>query len=137
MSKTSSSAGVGASSIMLIIVVLCLTLFGVLSYVTARNDAALSARTLESVQRYYEADAEAQRSLMAIDEWLEGGMQGQPEGLALVDVGDGTVAFSVAADGGHALRVVLRIADGSYTIERYSYENIGTWSADTTEDLYG
>lgn len=117
--------------------VLCLTLFGVLSYVTARNDAALSLRTLESVQRYYAADAEAQRSLMAIDEWLANGMQGQPEGLSLEENDDGTLMFYVAAEGGHTLRVVLRIEDGGYIIERYSYENIGTWSADTTEDLYG
>lgn len=137
MSKTASGAGVGASSIMLIIVVVCLTLFGVLSYVTARNDAVLSGRTLESVQRYYEADAEAQRALMAIDEWIAGGMQGQPDGLALEPGDDGTLSFAVAAEGAHALRVVLRVEDGGYIIERYSYENTGAWSADTTEDLYG
>lgn len=137
MNKSSSGMGVGASSIMLIIVVVCLTLFGVLSYVTARNDAALSSRTKESVQRYYEADAAAQRGLMAVDEWIAGGMKGQPNGLTLADEGDGTVSFFVAAADTHILRVVLRIDDDGYEIERYGYENISEWTADTTENLYG
>lgn len=137
MKKPPSNAGVGASSIMLIIVVLCLTLFGVLSYVTARNDMALTERTQQSAQRYYEADAAAQRALMETDAWLKGGMQGDPQGVTLTDAGEGRLSFTLRAGDAHALTVVLRVTGDSYVIERYAYENTAEWTADTAQDLFG
>ena len=137
MKKPASNTGVGASSIMLIIVVVCLTLFGVLSYVTARNDAVLSQRMLASVQRYYAADARAQHALMAVDEWLAGGMRGDPNGVALTDNGDGLLTFEVKEEDTHTLVVTLRVTDQGYTIERYRYENSADWAVDVTENLFG
>ncbi len=136
MKRPPSNAGVGASSIMLIIVVLCLTLFGVLSYVTALNDSALTSRTLESTQVYYETDAAAQRALMAVDAWLLGGREGAPEGVELMDNGDGSLSFSVSTDGAHALSVRLRPLETGYIIESYRYENISDWSPDTAQELF-
>lgn len=137
MRRPPSNAGVGASSIMLIIVVLCLTLFGVLSFVTARNDMALTERTAESVERYYEADAAAQRALMAVDEWIRAGMTGEPAGVELTDEGDGRLSFSVPAGETHALLVGLRVSGEGYVLESYRYENIAAWTADTAENLFG
>jgi len=136
MKKPAPNTGVGASSIMLIIVVVCLTLFAVLSYVTARNDAVLSERMLASVQCYYSVDALAQRNLMAVDEWIAGGMQGQPDGVELTENEDGSLAFSVSVDDIHTLKVTLRVTDDGYTVERYIYENNAEWSVDATEYLY-
>ncbi len=136
MKRPPSNAGVGASSILLIIVVLCLTLFGVLSYVTARNDMALTGRTQQSVQDFYTADAAAQRALMAVDEWIQNGMTGEPAGVELTREGD-ALSFAVTAGDTHALRVTLRLSGGGYTIESYRYENIAEWTADDTINLFG
>lgn len=136
MRKSASSTGVGSSSIMLIIVVVCLTLFGVLSFVTARHDALLTKRTLESVQYYYEADAEAQWTLMSVDEWIQRDMLGQPMGAELHDNGDGTLSFTVSAGETRELRVMLRVAGKDYRIERYSYESGIRKPVDTTLNLY-
>lgn len=62
--------GVGASSILMIFVVLCLTTFGVLSYVTANADNKISTKNAETVENYYAATAIAEQKLQKIDEAL-------------------------------------------------------------------
>ncbi|MGX8700863.1 hypothetical protein [Caproiciproducens sp.] len=62
--------GVGASSILMIFVVLCLTTFGVLSYVTANADNRISTKNAETVENYYAAAAIAEQKLQKIDETL-------------------------------------------------------------------
>ncbi len=58
---------VGGASILMIFVVLCLTAFGILSYVTANADSRISAKNAEAVQNYYKADGKIQESLKQID----------------------------------------------------------------------
>lgn len=58
---------VGGASILMIFVVLCLTAFGILSYVTANADSRISAKNAEAVQNYYNADAKIQEGLKQID----------------------------------------------------------------------
>ena len=62
--------GVGASSILMIFVVLCLTTFGVLSYVTANADRKISTKNAESVENYYKAYTQVQSKLQQIDSAL-------------------------------------------------------------------
>ena len=47
----------GASSVLMIFVVLCLTAFGVLSLVSARADLRLTRRAVQAAEEYYAADA--------------------------------------------------------------------------------
>ena len=136
MRKSFSNIGVGASSLMLIIVVVCLTIFAVLTYVTARNDAALSQRTLKSVQRYYETDALAQKALMAIDKWQVNGMLDMPEGVTITTRDNGMIEFMVSTGETHMLKVALRMTDNGYMIEHYRYENSTEWIVDLTEELF-
>lgn len=59
--------GTGASSVLMIFVVLCLTAFGVLSLVSARADKRLTDRAKTAAQAYYAADAAVEETLAAID----------------------------------------------------------------------
>ena len=136
MRKNASGAGVGLSSIMVIIVIVCLTLFGALSFVTARNEALLTDRTLESVQNYYAADAAAQRTLMLVDEWIQHDMQGRLIGVELCEDGDDTLSFIVSAGETRELHVVLHVTGRDYRIERYSYESRQRLPTNTTLKLY-
>ena len=77
MRRYPSRMGVGASSILFILVVVSLTLFSVLSLMQARADAALTEKTAVSVNAYYDADARAQKTLALIDNALQRG--GAPE----------------------------------------------------------
>ena len=134
MTKPATRAGAGAPSILLILVVVCLTLFGVLALVAARNDAALTARTSAAAEAYYAADADAQRALASIDAWILSGMDGQPEGVTLARTGS-EAAFSVESGDGHTLFVTLALEGGGFRVTGYRYENTEGWSADTQIDL--
>ena len=83
MKQYPSRMGVGASSILLILVVVSLTLFASLALLQARSDAALTDKTAESVSAYYDADARAQQMLSALDDALKlGNAPESVEGVA-------------------------------------------------------
>ena len=58
---------VGGASILMIFVILCLTTFGILSYVTANADARISERNAEAVRNYYKANRQVQTKLGEVD----------------------------------------------------------------------
>lgn len=130
-----ANAGVGASSIMLLIVVVCLTLFSVLTFVTARNDAALTTRFTQSINAYYDADARAQNRLAALDEALRSGA----EIAKLSDVSisaDGIGSFSIRSTDEHALTVTFLFDKGYCEILSYRYESVGAWNASDDGGLW-
>ncbi len=51
----------------MIFVVLCLTAFGVLSYVTANGDYKISSKTAQTAQAYYRASRRSEQKLQRID----------------------------------------------------------------------
>ena len=67
-SKGEYRVGTGASSILMILVVLSLTALALLSFTSARNNAALSKRSLDMTVAYYNAAADLQRTLAGMDE---------------------------------------------------------------------
>lgn len=73
--KRSYNWSVGASSILMIFVVLCLTTFGILSYVTANADNKLSTKNAETVENYYNGTVLSEEMLREIDTALLGAAQ--------------------------------------------------------------
>ena len=65
--KEGAPFGAGVSSMLMLFVILCLTVFGVLAYMTARADNRLTFRSAEAVKGYYAADAEAEEILSRVD----------------------------------------------------------------------
>lgn len=68
--KNEFHLSIGTSSILMIFVVLCLTTFGVLSYVTANADYKLSQKNADAVTAYYKADTKLNELLKMIDSQL-------------------------------------------------------------------
>ncbi len=62
--------GMGASSILMIFVVLALTTFGILSFLSARADLRLTERAADHTVAYYKADQAVEDTLAAIDDAL-------------------------------------------------------------------
>lgn len=60
-------AGLGIPSMVLVLVVLCLSMLGVLSLISARSDDALARRHASLTAAYDEAAAAAQRALAGLD----------------------------------------------------------------------
>jgi len=65
--KQEYRVGVGASSILMVLVVLALAALSLLSLSSAKNNAALSQRNLNMTLAYYQAAAQAQRTLSMMD----------------------------------------------------------------------
>ena len=65
--KSRISFGPGASSLILIMVVLSMSIVGVLSLLSANNDNKLSLRSAEMTKTVYELNARAERRLAELD----------------------------------------------------------------------
>ncbi len=62
--------GIGTSSLILIFIILCLTIFGLLSLSSAASDWKLARKNAESVKGYYEADSRAVEFVAMVEEAL-------------------------------------------------------------------
>ena len=69
-SRSRTGLSIGASSILVIFVLLCLVAFAVLSLVSARADKALSDKNIQHLTAYYEAETAAYEKLFALDTLL-------------------------------------------------------------------
>ena len=126
MKRLPSRMGVGASSILLILVVVSLTLFASLALVQARADASLTEKTAASAGAFYDADARAQRMIAALDDALKNGQA--PESVTGVEKQrEGVYAFSVDSIDGHALYVVVETGGGRCAVTNYRYESAEEW----------
>lgn len=104
--KKGFSINVGASSIILILLVLSLSIFAALSIKASNNEYKLALKTAQSVQEYYEADAKAL------------GLLGK-EGAV-----DGTIFYEVPVNENSSIQVSATVdLDGSYTIQRWKLVN--------------
>lgn len=61
-------AGPGASTVLLILLVMCLAMLGALSLSVARNDLAVTQRAIEAENAYYQAQKAVARKLAEMDE---------------------------------------------------------------------
>ena len=68
--KGQSAVGLGAASLIMILLVLCLSLMGILSLMSARAELNLSRRHAQLAAQYAEASAKAQEALAKLDEQL-------------------------------------------------------------------
>ncbi len=127
--------GVGASSILLILVVLSLTLFASLALIQARSDAALTKKTAAGIAAYYDADARAQAIIAALDDALA--KKTPLEGVdGVILQADGTYAFSVDSGDGHVLNVSVDVSGGSCSVLNYRYESTEEWTGQSAGTLW-
>lgn len=131
MNKTPEyRVGIGASSILMIFIVLSLTTLGVLSFASARANLALTTRRTAQVEAYYEAAAQAQTILSEVDAALLTA-QADPETYDLqvralresdsrlsVDA-KGVISFALPVGDTQELRVQVQ-ANGAEAFPRYT-----------------
>ena len=132
MRELQPRAGLGVSSILLILVVLCLTAFSVLALVSARVDARQTEEAAGAAARYYAADAAAQQVLNSIDAaLLSGADPAVLDGVVRDAINADALRFSVPLGDGRELVVELAVlAQGSgarYRVTRYALVNTTAW----------
>lgn len=143
--------GMGASSIMMILVTLALAALSLLSFYVARSNAALSQRNRDMVVSYYNAAAEVQRTLAELDEAFT------PEAVAwraaldsidrdparadvrLVLLDGGGFSMAVDAGGGRELAVEGTLgpaAESGLTLKRHQLETAPGATGEGTLNVY-
>lgn len=120
-------AAVGAPSVIILFVMLCLVCFAALSLVSANAEMRLASRMGDNTARWYEADAEAQRRLARLDALLAGGILDGPdaEGALAAEKyvyekaqSEATITFFTAVSDYTALETRVRLDGGGYTLVR-------------------
>lgn len=68
--QSGGRANIGTSSLILIFIILCLTIFGLLSLSSAGGDWKLAEKNAEAVRGYYQADSQAVEFAAMVEEQL-------------------------------------------------------------------
>ena len=111
----------GASLILVVLLVLCLTIFALLSYLTANSEWKLASKTAQSVAAYYDTDTKAQEMLLRIQNAYDGA---QPlEDIVGVSVKQHAqsyaVSFVLPITQQQSLSVRALLSPGEYKITEY------------------
>lgn len=118
----------GMVSLVTIFVVLCLTVFAVLTLSTAVRENALSQAAAEGAAAYYEADRRAVEIAAALD-----GRPAEADGVAITyeETEAGTLAsFSVPMGEQQSLEVQILLTGGGPEVLCWKSEYSGSWTAD-------
>ena len=121
--ESSFPAVTGASSLLVIFSVLCLTVFSLLSLSTVSADHRIAEENYRAVENYYEADCEANRILA---ELRKGEM---PKGVNVDE--DGLCSYSCSISDTQVLVVKVSINGSEYEIKRWQAVSTYEWQPDT------
>lgn len=112
---------VGASSLLVIFAVLCLTVFALLSVSTVNAHERLQDGTVKAVTGYYQADCMAETILARL-------RAGEiPDG---VEQENGVCSYACAITDTQALVVEIKLDGENYTVLRWQAESTADWAAD-------
>jgi hypothetical protein len=124
---------VGSASIIMVFSVLCLTIFAVLSVVTANSDLNLTRRASSAIQDFYTAEYRAETRALSIKEAMDNGADADAaasgEG-AIYDASSGTISYTEAVDHRRELRVTLLLEDGALSINNWILTVNDNWNPD-------
>lgn len=118
------SSGIGGSLILIIFIVLTITVFSVLTLVSAENEVGTVERAVKASEDYYAAEKEAALRCAELKETVSG-LTEQGEISAVLSMagaevssdGDGvTASFTVEIDGIRQLETVMRSENGTLVI---------------------
>ncbi|MBC8584725.1 hypothetical protein [Youxingia wuxianensis] len=137
--KRSTGISVGASSILVVFVVLCLTAFATLSLVSANSDYKLTRRTAQAVEEYYAADSRGVECVAQLEEALNS-ISSQEISAAAVQLGwtsQGSVfQRQVPINTSKNLEIEVEYSNGRIDIIRWQVVNTQEWSQDDSLNLW-
>lgn len=122
-----SFTSVGGSSILTIFAVLCFIIFALLSLSTAKANRVLAQKSVDAINRYYQADTQAEEILAQI-------RQGQvPEG---VEKDGNRYAYSCPVDDNQQLTIEVEYRDNEVRILKWRKEYIGDWQPEDKIEVW-
>ena len=145
-----NKVSIGASSLILIFIVLCMTTFGLLSLSSAQGDLKLARRNADAVKGYYEADNKGQQWLKDVDGVLMEEMgKGQDSAQCSLEIKDrlgdlydretGLISTDIPMDRGRSLRIelVLMCGEKRYEVKSWYVYNSEEYEIDTSMPVWG
>lgn len=145
-----NKVSIGASSLILIFIVLCMATFGLLSLSSAQGDLKLARRNADAVKGYYEADNKGQQWLKGVDEVLKEEMgKGQDSTQCSLEIKDrlgdlydretGLISTDIPMDRGRSLRIelVLMCGEKRYEVKSWYVYNSEEYEIDTSMPVWG
>ena len=145
-----NKVSIGASSLILIFIVLCMATFGLLSLSSAQGDLKLARRNADAVKGYYEADNKGQQWLKGVDEVLKEEMgRGQDSTQCSLEIKDrlgdlydretGLISTDIPMDRGRSLRIelVLMCGEKRYEVKSWYVYNSEEYEIDTSMPVWG
>lgn len=149
--------GIGAASIVLVLAVVCLSVFATLTLSSAKGDYTLSKKNLDRTSAYYQASNAANEQVGEIDEKLwklylrsknkkdymkkAGRSFTKIKGISY-NKKEKTIAFQESITQKQQLSVKLQICypkkkdDPCYEVIKWKKEAIGTWKKDDSLPVY-
>lgn len=130
---------VGSASMIMVFAVLCLTIFAVLSLVTANSDLRLSRSAAKSIEDYYDAEYHAETKVLEVSEKLKSGYEpSEIDGVEAERRGAETVIrFLQKVDGNRDLSVALKYgADKKLSVSEWKLLPGGDWNPDGGIDVW-
>lgn len=141
--RQSSGINIGSASIIMVFSVLCLTVFAVLTFVTANNEYKLSVKSADQVKAYYAADTGATETMAQIENIVRttssyGLITNEVSSLGVTTEtvsGKLELSYSEKMDDYQELHVKL-VYDGSrLSVKQWKLVNTAEWSAGDTITL--
>lgn len=142
--------GIGASSIIMIFIVLSLTTLGVLSFASARSDLILTERRQSQVESYYNSVSLAQQMIAQIDsallkaaatpETFEEAVGAIGEIDSLITVDGMQISFQLPVGETQSLAITLDVHApggdaGRYSLSKHQLIYSADWEADNSIHL--
>ncbi|MGE4548399.1 MAG: hypothetical protein AB7C89_02475 [Intestinibacillus sp.] len=137
MNRQTPRIGMGAVSLVVILSALCLTIFSLLTLVTALNDRSLADQAALTTQEYYEADVRAMHIRRAVEQAVQDGNLPAKVGDITLEHTDDEVHYICPV--GDTLQLVVRLSlapDGSTGVREWRTEPAGDWQADTSIEVW-
>ncbi|MEA4814158.1 MAG: hypothetical protein VB112_04570 [Oscillospiraceae bacterium] len=132
MKRKPHGVSVGSALLIMILAVLCLTIFSVLSLSSANASLAMADRTAEETRGYYAAD----KAACAILSQILAGDEVAPAATSPGEDGATVYSYSVPIDDGSKLMVDVKVSGQKYDILRWQAENISIWSPDESLNVW-
>ncbi len=131
----------GITSLAVILMVLCMTVFAALSYITAKGEHNLAIKSAAAMREYYTNDLAcakaAQQILDAYGQGLAPREIAQQWELEYSETPYGEdIAFYSAAGDGQRLDVTIHFAGGSTLITRWQQVRTGEWEPDDSLNVW-
>ncbi len=141
--RKSSGINIGSASIIMVFSVLCLTVFAVLSLVTANSEYELAVRSADVVKNYYSADASATEKIAAIkgiaDDSDFAAVQTKSTELGVICESEGygiTLSFEEPVTDTQALSVRVSYSGGEILVKEWKLVSTDEWTPNENMEFW-